>query len=441
VLHHSPFSILQFSIHPIWGFEKVGIWNFNIGIYTVNFLFAWRYFKAKKTTNAINIIAWISMVAIMVGTAALILVLSVFNGFEGLVKSLYSSFYPDLKIAPASGKQLILTQAQLQKLRSVKGVHAVSLVVEEKALLLNGEAQSNAYIKGVDSNYTAVTGVKDHMLRGNFDVGDAEHPRLVLGGGIENALGVQSDRSLDPITIYTGRLGTVDVQDLLKNVSRGDVQAAGTFVIQQDFDNKYVLSNIDFVKSLLGMAPNNYSAVEIAVTNPDDVEDVQKAVASVLDKSYTVQTRYEQNRSLYAVMRSEKWVIYAVLSLILIVAAFNMIGALTMLVLEKQADISVLHALGGTRAFIQKIFLSEGLLLALLGGGTGMLLAFIIALLQQRFHLIPLQGGSFLIDYFPVNLHLADFILVGATVVVIAFIASWIPARKAAQQQFFLRSE
>src|SRR3954470_5702812 len=269
------------------------------------------------------------MVAIMVGTAALILVLSVFNGFEGLVKSLYSSFYPDLKIVPASGKQLVLTPEQIARIRSVPGVRAVSLVVEEKALLLNGEAQSNAYIKGVDSNYTAVTGVKDHILRGVFDVGNAEQPKLVLGGGIENALGVQSDRSLDPITIYTGKLGTVDVQDPLKNVSRGDVQPAGTFVIQQDFDNKYVLSNMDFVKSLLGFGENSYSAAELAVTKADDVDDVQKAVRAVLDKTMLVQTRYEQNRSLYTVMRSEKWVIYAVLSLILIVAAFNMIGALT----------------------------------------------------------------------------------------------------------------
>jgi lipoprotein-releasing system permease protein len=381
------------------------------------------------------------MVAIMVGTAALILVLSVFNGFEGLVKSLYSSFYPDLKIVPASGKQLTLTPAQLAKLRAVKGVRGVSLVVEEKALLLNGEAQSNAYIKGVDSNYMAVTGVKDHIIRGVFDVGDVEHPRLVLGGGIENALGVQSDRSLESITIYTGKQGSVDVQDPLKSVGRGDVQAAGTFIIQQDFDNKYVLSNIGFVKSLLGMGEDKYSAVEIAVTNPDDIDDIQDMLGNELDKTYVVQTRYEQNRSLYAVMRAEKWVIYAILSLILIVAAFNMVGALTMLVLEKRADISVLHALGGTRGFIQKIFLSEGLLLALLGGGTGMLLAFLIAVLQMKFHLIPLQGGSFLIDYFPVSLHLADFILVGVTVVVIAFIASWIPARKAAQQQFMLRSE
>src|SRR6476646_3117871 len=334
----------------------------------MNFLFAWRYFKAKKTTNAINIIAWISMVAIMVGTAALILVLSVFNGFEGLVKSLYSSFYPDLKIVPTSGKQITLTQQQLEELRAVKGVRAVSLVVEEKALLLNGEAQSNAYIKGVDSNYTAVTGVKEHIIRGNFDVGDLDHPKLVLGSVIENALDVQSDRSLDPITIYTGRLGNVDMQDPLKSVSRGDVIAAGTFAIQQDFDSKYVLSNMDFVKSLLGLDSNRYSAAEIAITNPDNLDEVQKTIAAGLDKNYMVQTRYEQNRSLYAVMRSEKWVIYAVLSLILIVAEFNMIGALTMLVLEKQQDISVLHALGGTRAFIQKIFLSEGLLLALLGG-------------------------------------------------------------------------
>lgn len=407
----------------------------------MNFLFAWRYFKAKKTTNAINIISWISMVAIMVGTAALILVLSVFNGFEGLVKSLYSSFYPDLKLVPATGKQLTLTPEQLQKLRTVNGVRAVSLVVEEKALLLNGEAQSNAYIKGVDSNYTAVTGVANHIIRGVFDVGDAEQPKLVLGGGIENALAVQSDRSIDPITIYTGRLGSVDVQDPMKSVSRGDVYAAGAFVIQQDFDNKYVLSNIAFVKSLLGLGENNYSAAEIAIAAGADVEAVQKAIVALLNDTYTVQTRYEQNQSLYSVMQTEKWFIYAILSLILVVAAFNMIGALTMLVLEKRADISVLHALGGTRAFIQKIFLSEGLLLALLGGGGGMLLALGIALLQQKFHIFSLQGTSFLIDYFPVILNAADFILVGVTVVVIAFIASWIPARKAAQQQFLLRSE
>lgn len=404
-------------------------------------LFAWRYFRAKKTTNAINIISWISIVAIMVGTAALILVLSVFNGFEGLVKSLYSSFYPDLKISPESGKNITLTAAQLQKLRSVKGVKSISLVIEEKALLTNGEAQANAVLKGVDANYTDVAGVADHIVRGAFDLGTAEEPRLVLGAGVENAVGVQSDRSLEPLLLYTGKKGSVDMQNPLNSVSSGSVYASGAFIIQQEFDNKYVLTNLPFVQQMLGLPPNTYSAAEIAIVQDGDEEEVQQAILATLNKSYLVQTRYQQNRSLYSVMQSEKWVIYAILSLILVVAAFNMIGALTMLVLEKKGDITTLHALGGSRSFIQNIFLTEGLLLAGIGGGIGMLLALGIALAQIHFQLIPLHGGSFLISYFPVELHGADFLLVGVTVMVIAFLASWIPARKAARQQFALRSE
>lgn len=161
----------------------------------------------------------------------------------------------------------------------------------------------------------------------------------------------------------------------------------------------------------------------------------------ILGKNYLVHTRYQQNQSLYSIMQVEKWVIYGVLSLILIVAAFNMIGALTMLVLEKKQDISVLHALGGSQSFIQRIFISEGLLLALIGGGAGMLIALLLAFVQINFKLIPLTGGSFLIDYFPVKLSLTDFLLVGVTVICIALLASWLPARKAAQQQFILRSE
>jgi lipoprotein-releasing system permease protein len=380
-------------------------------------------------------------VAIMVGTAALILVLSVFNGFEGLVKSLYSSFYPDLKIGPTAGKNITLTAEQLQKLRRVKGIANISLVVEEKALLTNGEAQANTVLKGVDEAYVAVTGVKDHIVRGEFSLGTAEEPRLVLGAGVENAVGVQSDRSIEPLLLYTGKKGSVDMQNPLNSVSSGQVYAAGTFIIQQEFDNKYVLTNLDFVQQMLGLSPETYTAAEIAIAPGADVEDVQEAVSKTIGNSYQVQTRYQQNQSLYAVMQSEKWVIYAILSLILVVAAFNMIGALTMLVLEKRLDITTLHALGGSRSFIQKIFLTEGLLLAGIGGGVGMLLALGIALAQIHFQLIPLQGGSFLISYFPVELHGADFLLVGITVIVIAFIASWIPARKAARQQFVLRSE
>jgi lipoprotein-releasing system permease protein len=414
----------------------------------LNFLFAWRYFKAKKTTNAINIISWISIVAIIIGTTSLILVLSVFNGFEGLVKSLYSSFYPDVKISPLSGKDIVLTAEQLQKIRSVRGVKAVSLVVEEKALIQNkandadsADYQSIAYLKGVDSNYTSVTTVADHLLGGNFNTGTEDKPLLILGYGVENALHVQSESNIRPLAVYMPRKDAVNLDDPLQSLSNEAVNTSGTFVIQQDFDNKYAITNLDFIKRMLVMADDAYSGAEIAVKNGIDADDVKDELKRVLGKNYLIQNRFEQNVSLFSVMRIEKWIIYAILSLILVVAAFNMVGALTMLVLEKKQDISVLHALGANRNFIQKIFLTEGLLLAIIGGGVGMLLAFVIGVLQIKLHLIPLQGNTFMIDYFPVKMVLSDFLLVSFTVLVIALIASWIPARKAALQQFVFREE
>ena len=374
--------------------------------------------------------------------------LSVFNGFEGLVKSLYSSFYPDVKISPVSGKEIVLTPEQLQKIRSVRGVKAVSLVVEEKALIQNKandadsvDYQSIAYLKGVDSNYTSVTTVADHLLGGNFNIGTEDKPLLILGYGVENALHVQSESNIRPLAVYMPRKDAVNLDDPLQSLSNEAVNTSGTFVIQQDFDNKYAITNLDFIKRMLVMGKDAYSGAEIAVTNGIDADDVKDELKTVLGKNYLVQNRFEQNVSLFSVMRIEKWIIYAILSLILIVAAFNMVGALTMLVLEKKQDISVLHALGANRNFIQKIFLTEGLLLAIIGGGVGMLLAFVIGILQIKLHLIPLQGNTFMIDYFPVKMVLSDFLLVSFTVLVIALIASWIPARKAASQQFVFREE
>lgn len=407
----------------------------------MHFLFAWRYFKAKKSTNAINVISWISITAMIIGTAVLILVLSVFNGFEGLVKSLYSSFYTDLKVLPASGKIMPVSEEQLKKIRALTAVRNVSLVVEEKALLQNGDYQSVIYLKGVDENYQYVAGVANSVVKGNFELGDETSPSLVLGAGIENAVGVQSDRNIFPLVVYLPRKDAQNLSDPMNAISSDTISTSGTFVIQQDFDNKYAITNLAFIKLMLGMAPADFSGLEIALHDPEKADEVKNEIAQIFNQGYLVQTRYEQNQSLYSVMRAEKWVIYAILSLILVVAAFNMIGALTMLVLEKEKDISVLHALGADRSFIQKIFLSEGILLAIIGGGIGMILAALIAWMQINFKLIPLQGGSFLIDYFPVTLQLADFLLVGITIFIIAVLAAWIPSRKASKQTFSLRSE
>jgi lipoprotein-releasing system permease protein len=407
----------------------------------LHFLFAWRYFKAKKSTNAINVIAWISILAIIIGTAALILVLSVFNGFEDLVKSLYSSFYADLRISPSSGKTVNITQEQLQKLKGLEGIKNFSLVIEEKAFLQNGEYQSVFYMKAVDDNYRYVSGVADHIVKGEYDLGTAEIPKLILGAGVENALGIQADRNIFTLQIYLPRKGNEDVVDPMESISSDTIRTSSAFIIQQDFDNKYGITNLDFAKRALKLGPDEYGAVEIKLNDPSQADAIKKDVQKIFGAGYSVENRYQQNQSLYAVMNMERWIIYAVLSLILVVAAFTMISALRMLILEKQKDINVLYALGGNKNFIQKIFLSEGLLLALIGAVVGMLVALIVVLLQIRYHLIPLQGGSFLIDYFPVKLQPMNFLLVGATVFVIALIASWLPSRKILSQEFSLRSE
>ena len=405
------------------------------------FLFAWRYFKAKKSTNVINIISWICIVAIMVGAAALILVLSVFNGFEGLVKSLYASFYTDLKISPASGKTVTISKEQLQQLRGIKGIRNFSLVIEEKGLLQNGQNQSIVHLKGVDDNYPTTTSVNQHIYSGKFSTGTSTQPLLVMGVGIEGALGIRAGADVLPLMIYIPRKSNSEQLNELNDISSDTIHTAGSFMIQQDFDNKFVITNLAFLQNAMKVAADEYSGIEISVNNPSDADKIGKQLESIFGNQYKIQNRYQQNQNLYAIMNLERWVFYAVLCIILVVAAFNMVGALTMLVLEKQKDISVLNALGAGRNLIQKIFLSEGFLLAIIGGGIGMLIGLITVILQQQFHLVPLEGGSFLIDYFPVELRLTDFLLVAATVLVVAFLASWIPAVKAAKQEFSLRSE
>ncbi len=403
----------------------------------MNFLFAWRYFKSKKSTNAINIIAWISVVAITVGTAALIVVLSVFNGFEGLVKGLYADFYADIRVAPAVGKTFHLSTAQYQQIKQIVGVTGMSGVVEEKAVLVNGDCTSIVYIRGVDDQFATVIKIANHIKRGKFELGTAENPSMVVGIGIENAACLDVERPSSPITLYMPNRGAANFKSA-DALNAFNVQAVGTFMVQQDFDNKYVFSNLAFMRFMLNLQADEYSAIDIKAN--DNADLVKKKVQEILGNTFLVQTRYEQNQSLFTVMQIEKWVIYAILSLILVVAAFNMIGALTMLVLEKQKDIAVLQAMGANQNRIKGIFLSEGLLLAGLGAVSGMVLAAIICGMQERFQLIKLGGNTFIIDYYPVKMHLADFILVAGTVFVIAVLAAYIPAKKASVQSFSLKS-
>lgn len=375
----------------------------------------------------------------MVSTAALIIVLSVFNGFEGLVKNLYGDFYADIKITPKKGKFFTADEALIQKIKAVHGVNNLSFVVEEKAVLVNEDHTTIVVIKGVDKNYSVVNKLSHYITDGSYDLGSADAPAIVSGSGVANAAWAIPGLLQPPLVIYLPNRKAKNFNSL-DAMHSFEVKLAGVFSVQQEFDDKYAFTNLGFVQYMLDLEPDQYTGIELSVQTPDETNKVKQELQKIPGDNFIIKTSYEQNQSLFTVMQIEKWVIYGILSLILLVAAFNMIGALTMLVLEKEKDIAVLKAMGASSNRIQNIFLSEGFLLAGAGGLLGMLIAFIICFAQIKFKLIKLQGGTFIIDYYPVKMVTGDFILVSLTVMIIAVIASWIPAKKAAEQFFSLKS-
>lgn len=402
--------------------------------------FAWRYFKAKKSANAINIIAWVTTGVIAFATCCQILVLSVYNGFEGLVKSLYTSFYSDLKIEPATGKTFILTPEKIKQLTSLSQLKGISFIAEEKALLQNGEFQSVIQLKGVDENFVDVSGVPQKITKGSFNLGKAEQPLMVVGSGVQNASGIMLSNEFgdEKMAVISPKSNVAD-NDPLQSLSEGIISPAGVFSVQQEFDNAYAITNIDFVKQQCGLGKDQYTAAEIKLKNENDAEAAKLAVEKVLGNGFVVKNRYQQNANLYNTMATEKWVIYAVLTLILIIAAFNMLSALTMLVLEKKHDISILQSMGASTLQIKKIFLSEGLLLGSIGTFIGVFTASVICYLQVTFKFIKIGGASFLIDYFPVKFLAMDYIIVVTTAMLIVLISSWAPAAKASRQSLELK--
>ena len=408
-------------------------------------LFALRYIRAKKSTQAINIISWVSMGAIGVGTAALIVVLSVFNGFEGLVKSLYSSFYPEIKVTPRYGKSMLVPASRLDSLTGIPAVMNVSKTLEEKALLQYNGEKMIVKLKGVDPAFQQVTGIKGKMVRGHFAVGSADTPRAVLGVGVEAILGVDVKNQLLPITVYLPRATSSGEGFMMmpqQAFYTSQILPAGAFAIQQDFDNKYVLTSLSFLQSLMGKPAAEVSALELLLRPETDVKHLQQQVAQLFPAGrYKVETRYEQNRSLYLVMQTEKWAVYAILCFIFVIAAFNMIGALSMLVIEKRKDISILKAMGAGNRLVQRIFLAEGLLIALVGAAAGTFVALLVCMGQQQFGWVKLGGGTFVVDAYPVDMQWMDFLLVWVTILVVSLLASWYPARKAARQPADLKAE
>jgi lipoprotein-releasing system permease protein len=387
-----------------------------------------RYLFAKKSRNAINIISAVSVTGVAVGTMALIIVLSVFNGLESMVSSIFNTFDPDLKITAAQGKTFIPDSSKLILLENTEGLSGYSLTIEENALLKYDDRQYIATVKGVDDHYGMVTGLDSAMWEGDFILTSGNgRPWAVLGMGVARNLGARIS-FITPLNIWVPRrTGSVSLNPENAFINRF-IFPSGIYEVEQEFDSKYVFIPITFARGLFEY-DKEVSSVEIKLDEKAETAKVQKEIKQIFGNSFVVKNRYEQQEIFYKVMRSERLAIFFILTLILIIASFNIIGSLTMLIIEKERDIEILKSLGADNGLIRKIFIFEGWLISIIGAIIGLITGFILCWLQQRFGLIKLQGNSLIIDAYPVLLKIKDFIIVPVTVLSIGYWAAWYPVR------------
>lgn len=387
-----------------------------------------RYLFAKKSRNAINVISSISVAGVTVGTMALIIVLSVFNGLETLVRSIFNTFDPDLKITPATGKTFIPEDSRLKLLSEADGIACYALCLEENALLRYDERQYIATIKGVDENYPDVSGIDSSMWDGEFILrSELGRPYAIPGIGIANYLGMRVN-FITPLNIYVPRRTAGTDMNPENAFVRNFIFPSGIYQVEQEFDSKYVFLPIDFTRELLEY-DKEVSSIEIRFGPGASESSVQKEVKGIFGEGFIVQNKYEQQEIFYKVMRSERLAIFFILTLILIIASFSIIGSLTMLIIEKERDIEILRSLGADNDLIRKIFIFEGWLIAIIGAIAGIFLGFVVCYIQQRFGIVRLRGDSLIMDAYPVVLRFRDFIIVPATVLLIGYWAAWYPVR------------
>lgn len=387
-----------------------------------------RYLFAKKSRNAINVISAVSVAGVGVGTMALIIILSVFNGLETLVTSIFNTVDPDLKITAAEGKTFVPDAAKLKLLSEVNGVSCYSLSIEENALLKYEERQFIATIKGVDDNYIKVTSIDSSMWEGDFVLrAETGRPYAVVGVGIAQYIGLRIN-FVQPLWIYVPSKSGGSSMIPEEAFNNDYIFTSGLFQVEQEYDSKYVYVPLDFARKLIENK-DGVSSIEIRLTGSVEEKKAQKDVTEIFGSGYVVQNKYEQQEIFYKVMKSERLAIFFILTLILIIASFNIIGSLTMLIIEKERDIEILKSLGADNSLIRKIFIFEGWLISIIGAFAGLLLGFVVCWLQQTYGFVKLQGETLIMDSYPVVMAFPDFALVLSTVLLIGFWAAWYPVR------------
>ncbi len=386
-----------------------------------------RYLFAKKSRNAINVISGVSVAGGMVGTMALVIILSVFNGLEKMVTGIFSTFDPDVRITALRGKVFTPDSTSLVMLQNLPVVESYAVTLEENALLRYGERQFIGIVRGVDDNYSSMTGLNNTMWDGEFMLrNESGTPHAVIGLGVANTLGIRVN-FITPLAIYMpNRRGSISNPESAFN--RQYIWPSGIFEIEQDFDSKYVFVPISLVRELLDY-DEELTSIDVKLTPGADMQQSAKAIRTLLGPDYLVQDRFEQQELFYKVMKSEKLAIFIILPFIIIVASFNIAGSLTMLIIEKEKDIRILRSLGAGDALIRKIFILEGWMISIIGIVAGLLLGFMICLIQQQFGVIRFNSESLIIDAYPVVMKLTDFLVSGLTVLIIGYVAAWYPVR------------
>ncbi len=391
-----------------------------------------RYIFSKKSTNAINVISGISVFGIAIGTAVMILLFSVFNGLEDLLTGFFNTYNPDVKVVPFTGKTFSQDSIDIAQLEKIEGVEFISKTLEEVAFFEYDNDQTFGIIKGVDENFVKVNRIDTIIREGEFRLKLNGNNMAVVGAGVRRKLSLNIDDFLTSLNIYSAKRKKVGPTS--KPFKKVSINPSGVFAAyQEDLDNRYVFTSLDFTQKLLSL-PNKLSALEIRIKEDANLKNTIAEIKRVVGDRFEIKDRFKQEETYFNVLNMEKWLGFALISFAMVLVAFNMVGALWVIVLDKRKDIAILKSMGAENHQIRNIFLNNGLLLTLLGLILGIILSIVLYVIHQKWGIVTMPPGS-IIDIYPASMRFPDFIVVSIVVVLIGLLASWGPARRASKIQ------
>ena len=393
----------------------------------VPFYIARKYFFSSKKINYVHILSLVSQFGIAIGTIALVLVMSVFNGFENLVLDMYNVFDPHIRVTSNEGKNFDSDEVN-KVIGDIDGVANFSSVLEEKILVEYNSKQYIAVIKGVDENYRELTNFDSLIVDGGYIDDFKSNNVAMVGRGIAYYLSIHIGSVFDNLRVYLPNRDSKNLLKLEKAFTSSSISPVGVFGVQQEIDSKYIIVPLNFVQDLINR-DKYVSAIEIKLKSSDSMINIQNLLKEKLDSKYLIQNRFEQQEFLYKILNTERLVVVIILLFIVLIASFNIISSLIILIIDKKKDIESLFNFGVENHSIKKVFIYKSMLGVFVGSFSGIIIGFILAYLQQEFGLIKMGAGSFVINAYPVSIKLYDIIIIQLIVLLIGLLASWFTSR------------